>query len=195
MAAVGGDGSVRGALTPHHRRFLLLHAFLVAAVVNAALSALIAWLFTFSEDEIPLWAVPLIGGPSVGVDTIATFFVLPFLTTLVITTVVWKEMEHERLPPMDLPRGSRLEKLPDTRLRRAAWIGLICMLIFGPLSAVVLSALDFGDISVGDFVLYKAIFGVVLGAIVTPPIAIVAMSDPPEVRAHAAATAPATSGP
>jgi hypothetical protein len=89
MAAVGGDSSVRGALTPHHRRFLLLHAFLVAAVVNAALSALIAWLFTFSEDEIPLWAVPLVGGPSVGVDTIATFFVLPFLTTLVITTVVW----------------------------------------------------------------------------------------------------------
>jgi hypothetical protein len=99
------------------------------------------------------------------------------------------------MPPMDLPRGSRLEKLPDTRLRRAAWIGLICMLVFGPLSAVVLSAIDFGDISVSQFVLYKAIFGVVLGALVTPPIAIVAMSDPPEVRAHAAAAAPATPGP
>ena len=59
----------------------------------------------------------------------------------------------------------------------------------------MLSAIDYGDISVGHFVLYKAIFGVVLGAIVTPLIAIVAMSDPPEVRAHAAAAAPATSRP
>ena len=29
-------------------------AILIAAVVNGVLNALIAWLFTFSEDEIPL---------------------------------------------------------------------------------------------------------------------------------------------
>ena len=28
------------------------------------------------------------------VDTVGTFFVLPFLTTLLITTVIWKEMRE-----------------------------------------------------------------------------------------------------
>ena len=57
-------------------------ALLIAAFVNAVLNALFAWLFTFSEDEIPLAEVPLVEGPSVLVDTVATCFVLPFLTTL-----------------------------------------------------------------------------------------------------------------
>ena len=37
--------------------------------------------------------------------------------------------------------------------------------------AVIVVALDYGDIGVGEFVLFKAIFGVVLGLVVTPFIA------------------------
>ena len=43
-------------------------------------------------------------------------------------------------------------------------------------------ALDYGDISVGEFVLYKAIFGVVLGLVVTPIIALLAIGDDVEER-------------
>ena len=38
-------------------------------------------------------------------------------------------------------------------------------------------ALDYGDIGVGEFVLFKAIFGVVLGLVVTPFIAVAALTD------------------
>ena len=58
------EGSAQG-LTPAHRRFLIRDAMLIAAVANAGLNALIAWLFTVSEDEIPQAAVPLVEGPSV----------------------------------------------------------------------------------------------------------------------------------
>jgi hypothetical protein len=170
---------------------LIRDAILIAAVVNAALSALIAWLFTFSEDEIPLTEVPLIGGPSVLVDTVATCFVLPFLTTLLITTVIWGEMRKGHLTKLPRPLGSFAERLPKTRLRRATRIGLICLAVFGPLSAAGVLLFDYGDISVGEFVLYKAIFGVVLGVTVTPWIAMAAFGDDPPPQEAAPAGQPA----
>jgi hypothetical protein len=177
--------TARGAqLTPAHKRFLLRDALLIAAVVNAALSALIAWLFTLNEDEIHLAKAPLIGGPSVLVDSVATCFVLPFLTTLLITTVIWKELREGHLTRVPRTPGSFADRFPQTRLRRATWIGLLGLLAIGPLVAAAVLLFDYGDIPVGEFILYKAIFGIVLGAAVTPWIAIVAFGDePPPVEA------------
>jgi hypothetical protein len=181
MTAEGGAV----ALTAAHRRFLVRDALVIAAVVNGVLSALIAWLVTLGEDEIPNAAVPLIEGPSVVVDTVGTFFVLPFLTTLAITTVIWKEMRAGHLTRLPLTAGSPAQRLPDTRLRRAGVIGLLCLLVFGPIGALVLVLLDYGGISIGEFVIYKAIVGIVLGILVTPLIAMVGFGDepPPEEAA------------
>jgi hypothetical protein len=162
-----------------HRRWLLLNAVLIAAVINAALSALIAWGSAASEDEIPLWAAPLVEGPSLAVDTIGTFFILPFLTTLVITTVVWHELRERRIAPLSRRTAGLLSRLPRTRVRRGAYFGLITMLVLSPPAVLALVLRDPGDVSVGDFVLFKAIFGIVLGALVTPPIALAAMTDEP----------------
>jgi hypothetical protein len=172
------EGSAQG-LTPAHRRFLIRDAVLIAAVVNGALSALIAWLVTVSEDEVPQAAVPLVEGPSVIVDTVGTCFVLPFLTTLAITTVIWKEIREGHLTRLPLAPGSFADRLPDTRLRRATVVGLLCLLVFGPISLAGLLLFDYGDISTGEFVLFKAIFGIVLGVVVTPFIAMVAFGDEP----------------
>jgi hypothetical protein len=175
------EGRAQG-LTPVHRRFLIRDALVIAAVVNGSLSALIAWLVTLGEHEVPTAAVPLVEGPSVVVDTVGTFFVLPFLTTLLITTVIWKEMREGHLTRLRLAPGSFAERLPDTRLRRATWIGLLCLLALGPIGAVVLLLLDYGGISISEFVIYKAIVGVALGVLVTPLIAMVGFGDelPPE---------------
>ena len=107
--------------------------------------------------------MPLVEGPSLAVDTIGTFFILPFLTTLIITTAVWHELREGRLAPLiapdlrllaRLPRNTRAPRRllrPDHHARARAAGG----------AALVLR--DPTDVSVGDFVLYKAIFGVVLG--------------------------------
>ena len=190
MAAAEG-ARASGVLTPAHKRFLVRDALLIAAFVNATLSALIAWLFTFNEDEIPQAKAPLVGGPSVLVDTVATCFVLPFLTTLVITTVIWGEMRKGHLTKLIRAPGSIVERLPKTRLRRATLIGLFCLFVFGPISAVGVLLFDYGDISVGEFVLYKAIVGIVLGAAVTPWIAMVAFSDDPPPEEVTPETPPA----
>ena len=177
-------------MTSAHRRFLLRDALLIAALVNGALSALIAWLVTVGEDEVPLSAVPLAEGPSVLIDTVGTCFVLPFLTTLAITTVVWKEMRDGHLARIPRVAGSFAERLPRTRLRRATWIGVICLVLFGPIAAAGVLLFDYGDISVGEFVLFKAIFGIALGMIVTAPIARIAFGDEPPPEKDAPAEAP-----
>jgi hypothetical protein len=178
MAAAEG-ATARRDLTAAHRRFLLRDAVLIAAFANAVLNAFFAWLFTVGEDEVPVSAVPLAEGPSVLVDTVATCFVLPFLTTLAITTVIWKELREGHLTRLPRVPGSFADRLPKTRLRRATRIGLICLVIFGPLCAAGVLLFDYGDIGIGEFVLFKAIFGIVLGAAVTPWIAMVAFGDEP----------------
>ena len=175
---VEGAAAPGAQLTAAHKRFLVRDALLIAAIANGVLNALFAWVFTLGEDEIPQAKAPLVGGPSVLVDSIATCFVLPFLTTLVITTVIWNEMRAGHLTRIARPQGS-IDRLPATRLRRATLVGLICLFVFGPISALGVLLFDYGDISVGAFVLYKTIFGIVLGAIVTPLIAMVAFGDDP----------------
>jgi hypothetical protein len=168
-----------GKLTPAHRRFLWRDAVLIAAIANGVLNALFAWLFTLNEDEIPQAKAPLVGGPSIIVDTVATCFILPFLTTLVITTVIWGEMRKGHLSRVPRPPSALFDRLRHTRLRRATLIGLLCLFVFGPISALGILLFDYADISVGAFVLYKTIFGIVLGAVVTPPIAMLAFGDDP----------------
>jgi hypothetical protein len=163
-----------------HRRWLFINAVAIAAFVNAGLSALIAWGSAASRDDVPMWAAPLVGGPSTGVDTIGTCFILPFLTTLILTTVVWHELRSGRLASLNRPATGLLARVPATRLRRAVYFGAICTVIFAPPAVLVLAVIDPGTISVGHFVLYKAIFGVLLGAVVTPPIALTALTDTPK---------------
>jgi len=181
------EGSAQG-LTPAHRRFLIRDALIIAAIANASLNAFFAWFFTLGEDEVPLGAVPFLDKPSVTVDTVGTFFVLTFLTTLAITTAVWKEMRAGHLTRLPLRPGSFAERLPDTRLRRATKLGLLCMFALGPPAVLVLVLLDYGDLSIGEFVTYKAIFGVLLGTLVTPLIAMVAFGDEPPPAEQPAAT-------
>jgi hypothetical protein len=190
--ASGTKESVWGALSPDHRRWFFWQTIVIAAIVNAILNALIAWIVTLGEEEVPLWAIPLVEGPSVIVDTVGTFFVLTFLTTLAVTTAVWHELEGERLGRLEVHRRLPFaDRVPPTRRRRATMLGLLCMALLGPPAVVALIALDFGDLSIGDFVLYKAIFGVVLGLMVTPIVALLAFGDERGAARVEPGTAPA----
>lgn len=173
--------AVRGiaqGLSPAHRRWLFLNTGVVAALINAMLSALIAWLAAANVDQVPLWAIPLIDGPSVITDTVGTLFILPLLTTAAIAATVRRDLRTGRLTLT--ARGKPhplLERLPRGTWARGAVFGAICMAILGPPAVVALVALNYGDIGVGEFVVYKAIFGAALGAFVTPLIALAAFAD------------------
>jgi hypothetical protein len=167
------------ALTGEHRSFMFWHAILGAAIVNLVLSALIAWLSVRNEDAVPRWAVPLVDRPSTIADTVGTFFILPLLTCLIFTAVARRELRHGRVKPLGWEWSPRsvLRRLPRTTWRRGVALGALCTVALGPPAVALIIALDVGDLSTGEFVTYKAVFGVLLGIVVTPIVALWALSE------------------
>jgi hypothetical protein len=168
-----------GTLTRSHRRWLLYNAVLVTGFINLAVNAAIAWLSSRGHHQIPLWSIPLLGKPSVAIDTVGTFFFLPLMTCLMCTTAVWQQVRTGRLPELrwDQASPSALDRLPPARLRRGLVLGVVCTIVLAPASIVLLTLIDTEGMRQGQFVLYKGVLGVVLGAIVTPLVAGLAMAD------------------
>jgi hypothetical protein len=101
-----------------------------------------------------------------------------------VTTAVWRDQERGVLTPLRDTRGANqaLTLLPRSRARRSVIFGGLCVATLAPAALPILIATNFGHLSVAEFVLYKAILGVVLGAVVTPAIALCAMVDTPDSR-------------
>jgi hypothetical protein len=178
---------VWGGLPSDHRRYLFWQAIVGAAIVNLVLNAGIAWLSTLNEHEVPRWAVPFVDRPSTITDTIGTFFILPLVTCLIFTTLAHREMREGKLEPLRWTRATHpfLRRLPAGMLRRGLAAGAITTVILGPLAVLAIIALDVGDLTIGEFVAYKAVLGVALGLFVTPILALWAIAEgPPDAKAE-----------
>jgi hypothetical protein len=166
-------------LPSSHRRWIVYNAILITGVINLVLNAGITWLMVRAQHRIPLWTLPLRGRANIVTDTVGTFFTLPLITCVLVTTTVRHEVQVGRLPALSRtpqPR-SLLARLPTGRLRRGAALGGLCAMVMSPPTVLVLVGVASGGLSTTSFVLYKAVFGLVLGAIVTPVIALCAMAD------------------
>jgi hypothetical protein len=158
-----------------HRRWIVVNALIVTAFVNLVLNGLLAWMSVRGHTAVPIWGLPGLGKTNVVVDTVGTFFFLPFFTCAMCTTTVWAEVRSGRLP--------RLEALPvppqlaHGRLRRGAILGAATVALLTPIAVIVLAVGSFSHVGTTEFVLYKMMLGVVLGALLTPAIAILAMAD------------------
>jgi hypothetical protein len=167
-----------------HRHWILTRAIALTAVINLALNGGIAWLSAIGTTRVPLWATPILAGPSTITDTIGTLFLLPLITNLLITTAVRRELRSERLTPLQHPASTApiLRLLPRNRPARGLALAAGCLGVLGPPLVAILIATDFGDIPTSAFVVYTAILGVALGVVVTPMIALRAMAPPPPLR-------------
>jgi hypothetical protein len=165
-----------GLLGPH-RRWIVFNAVVVTAVMNVVLNSVIAWLSLGGRPSVPLWSVPLAGGPGILTDTIGTLFLLPLTTSLLCTTSVWHELRRGRLLPL---RGSdvwcAITRLPARRLPQGLVLGTLSALLLGPPLVLLMHALGVGDVSGQAFMIYKVSFAVGLGVLVTPLIAARAMT-------------------
>jgi len=174
------DARTVAGLGSEHRRWLVANALIIPIFANAVLNGTIAWATSLGERTVPMVSVPLIQAPSTLTDTLGTLVVLPFVTTLLVTAAVRREQRLGRLAPLKL--GSRLLRplggAPANLVRRAARFAVICVGLLGPFCVAALVASDFGPVTRSSFVLYKVIFGVCLGIVVTPLIALAAMAEP-----------------
>ena len=167
-------------MTAEHRRWVWINAVAVTALLNVIVNGLIAWLSALGMDEVPVWGLPLIDGTTIGTDTAGTFFVLPFVTTVLLSLSVRVEIARGKIVPMAPGAGpySWLDRLPQPIFKRALVTGAIVFVLCGPLSLLAVALVDPAPMTVTAFVTYKAILGTVLGLVVTPLIALRAMTAP-----------------
>ena len=167
-------------LPAENRRWLILNTVVGAAIVNVIANGGFAWLSVKSGHTVPLWAKPRFGHTSTIMDTVGTFFFLPFFTTMAVTRGVNQQIRSGRLTPIGTgsSRRSLIGRLPAVRWRRSLALGALCAVVLSPVAIPILFGFDFAGVSRHSFVLYKVVLGVALGLIVTPTVAILAMTKP-----------------
>jgi len=154
------------ALSAAHRRLLLVDNGVGAAVFNFALNGAIAWLLFRSVTHVPLW-----GQSSIAGDTLVTAFLLPFLTCLIVSRLVARQVEAGHIPrlaPAELGPSSWSRRSP---LQRGALLGAASVVLVALPVVAALSLSGSAGFALWPFIGFKAAFAALLAAIVTPLVA------------------------
>jgi hypothetical protein len=161
-------------LNAAQRTFITNEQTIVPAVFNLAFNAGLGWMLFRHHQLVPLW-----GDPSIAGDILGTLFFLPFFTCLIVTPLVKRaartgKVEWLAMAPREHPL---LRLLPRSLWARAAVVGLACVVLFGPPSIGLLSLLGVEGWSVATAVTFKGIYAALLAAVVTPYIALYALTS------------------
>jgi hypothetical protein len=159
-------------ISDDHRRFLRIDQCLVPGIINIVINGGIAWALLRAHAEIPLW-----GSPSVGIDLIATGFLLPFFTCMIVSRIVGGQVRSGKLSPIAADQIGSRGFHHQSILKRALFLGVACVVFT---SAPLVAALEMANaqpIAFYSFVGFKAIWGGLLAVLLTPLIAWWALSS------------------
>jgi len=150
------------------------------AVINFVLCGGIGWLLFRGMADVPLW-----GQQSVAGDTLATAFLLPFLTCLIVTPTVRRDVLKGQVAgfPTSSPYHALGQWVPRRSLLRGVTAGVLCVVIVVPATVLVLGEFAAAGMRFAPFLAFKATFGALLGATVTPFLALLAICDANPARA------------
>jgi hypothetical protein len=160
------------SLTSAQRRYLWLEQGVGSVFVNFALNAAFGWTAFRSLAHVPLWGVSSIAG-----DTIATCFLLPLLTTVIVSALTQRALRAGRLEPLET--GAAGLPLPGRPLARGLALGALCVMLVFPLAIAGFFVSNTVELSFPSFVLFKGSFAAVLGLPLTPLVAWAALADGP----------------
>lgn len=158
-------------LSPAHRRFLAIEQGLVPGVFNLLLNAAIAWAMFRDRTTVPFW-----GLESIAADTIGTAFFLPCMTTLVVTLQVRRHCRRGRIAAI-LPAPAASALVPSRTFPRALVAGLAGIVVLGIPATLAMRALGMDELPLRSFVAVKATIAAAMALVVTPIVALVALSD------------------
>ena len=160
------------SLSAAHRKFLFVEQGIGAAIVNFLLNGAIAWVMFRGMDPVPLW-----GQQSIAGDTLGTAFLLPLITSIILTPLARGRVASATLAALEWTYITHpsLRLLPRGTVRRGATIGAICVVTVGIATVVALWLGGVTSMTFGRFLLFKAAWSAVLAAFVTPIIAVCAI--------------------
>lgn len=154
---------------------------MATAAINAIVNAAIAWLGVRGQETVPLWGVPL-AETSIFWSLVGTLLLLPLITCVLTTTAVRRDVRLGSLASLSRLRSVHrwLAMLPPAPVRRGLAFGGIVVTALAPPLTLALVASGSPELSGERFIVCQTVFAVILGALVTPVIALCAMADPAE---------------
>jgi hypothetical protein len=175
-------------LDPEQRRWLIVNAVIGTAIVNLFVNLAVGWLETRGHPHMPRFTVST--KSSVLSDGLGALFTLPLITCLLVTAGVHRDRRSGGLARLDWQPTGRWWRsvIRPTVLSRGFRLGAVTFLGLAlPIGCVLALAFPHGLTS-SHFIAFHTLFTVVLGAIVTPMVALAAMTDTVEAPEVVAAT-------
>ena len=164
-------------LNTQQKRFLILEQSLMPGLFNFAINA---WFVSFLLDghaDLPLFTSQ---GSNVLVDTLATLFLLPAITCLIVTPLVASIVRKRAQLRTKKARATYpfIKFLPANLWGRSGIIGLVAMILFTPFALLGVVVVFGGyPISVDAYIWYKGAYAAVVSAIIGPMIAWASVCD------------------
>jgi hypothetical protein len=161
------------ALAASHRRFLLVDQSLVPFALNFVLNGAIAYAI-FRNAE----SVPFFGQSSIVGDTLITSFLLPFLTCLIVTGLIAKQVAAGKVLALASAPHGRLGGFFATRGKaaRGALLGVAAVVLLALPMLFVLSAFGVDALTRDSFLWFKAGYAGAIAALAQPAIAWLALA-------------------
>ncbi|MGN6472541.1 MAG: hypothetical protein ACTHK4_02690 [Mycobacteriales bacterium] len=171
------QGGVIDRVPAAHRRWIILNSLIITAVLNAVISTGVA-LAQAHGDHVVAWSLSPIKTTLLG-NTVGTLFSLPLITTLLVSAAIRREQRLGTLPAITWPFERRVLSwiaVPGA-LRRGWRLGVVTFLVLAPIDVLLVVLLGRHGTTAIHFAVLQAVVGVVLGAVLTPLIALAAMCD------------------
>ena len=152
-------------LSDRHRRFLMVEQGAIPTLFNLVLNGLIAWLLFRTAAAVPLW-----GESSIGVDLLATAFLLPFITCVIVSSLVGRHVRSGKVPPLPSAQFPHSRWFQRSASKRGLLLGAVGVFLGGVPIVWALSLGQSQPFSVPSFVLFKAVWAAMLALVFTPVI-------------------------
>jgi len=159
-----------GLATSGNTRGIVLRETLISTLPNAVVSAGFVWLLFGGQTRVPLW-----GMDGLAFDLVPTTFMLTLMTTIALTLLLRKRRRDGLLADGD-PRIAPLP-VPGNPVLRGIVFGLALLILFVPVSVLVLSAVWQGDWPFAQVLAFKIAYGVVVGWVATPLVVLAVLRE------------------
>lgn len=168
----------RMILTGDQRAYALVSFVAVPAVANALINGVLGWATLRGASVIPMWSL----GPAIGPDLLGTCFFLPLITCLIVTAITHKHRREGRVTPLRARDAAFARSLPGGSsvgaFKRGLLLGVLALPAAGGATISIFWMLGVDELPLGSLLVFKVIFSVLLGCLVTPVIGLLALADP-----------------
>jgi hypothetical protein len=172
-------------ISQQHWRWVTLNALIGTAITNLVVNFGIGLFSARGIHHVPTWSISAVH-PGVTSDLLGILFTLPLITCVLVSLGIRRELADGKLAQLDAAVFGRWAMLTIASTgKRALRFGIATIVLAGPPLLIATAIAARHGMSHNEFVTFHVAMTVTLGLLVTPLIALAAMTVAPAPAALA----------